>query len=131
MLMQKFDVGKERSAMQQLAARLVICTAITAIGLWGADTLTGTWKLNLAKSTNTSTNPATNRTDVYETAADGWIKVTTTQQRANGAADNYSYSLKTDGKEYPVTGGSFDTISVKRIDANTTSFEVIKKADGT
>jgi hypothetical protein len=40
---------------------------------------------------------------------------------------NYSYTYKYDGKEYPVTGApSFDTISVKRIDANTTSWEVRK-----
>ena len=39
---------------------------------------------------------------------------------------NYSFTYKYDGKEYPVTGGPFDTISVKRIDANTTSWEVRK-----
>jgi hypothetical protein len=39
---------------------------------------------------------------------------------------NYSFTFNYDGKEYPVTGAPFDTVSSKRIDANTTSFETRK-----
>jgi len=63
---------------------------------------------------------------VREATPDGGVTVTRTGQLADGTSVNYSYTYKYDGKEYPVTGASFDTISVTRIDENTTSFEVRK-----
>jgi len=63
---------------------------------------------------------------VREATPDGGLKLTRTGQLADGTPSNYSYTYKYDGKEYPVTGAPFDTISVKRIDANTTSWEVRK-----
>ena len=118
--------------MQRVAVKLVIGMAITAIGMFGADSSLGTWKMNVAKSKTTSaSSPVKSRTEVYEATADGGVKVTRTQQLANGTAFNFTYVFKYDGKEYPVTGGQFDTISAKRIDANTTSFEVMNKKNGT
>jgi hypothetical protein len=47
-----------------------------------------------------------------------------------GIADqDSSYSIKYDGKEYPVTGAPWDTVSMKQIDANTFTSEV-KKTGG-
>ncbi len=118
--------------MRNIVTKLVIGMAITAIGMFGADSSLGTWKFNAAKSKTTSaSSPVKSRTEVYEATPDGGVKVTRTQQLANGTTFNFTYTFKYDGKEYPVTGGQFDTISVKRIDANTTSFEVINKKDGT
>ena len=115
--------------MKRIAAKLIIGMAITAIGMFGADSSLGTWKLNIAKSTGANNLKA--RTDVHEATPDGGVKVTRTEQRADGTSYNFTYTFKYDGKEYPVTGGPFDTISVKRANANTTSFEVINKKDGT
>ena len=115
--------------MQRIVAKLVVGMAITAIGMFGADSSLGTWKLNVAKSKTISTNPIKSRTDVYEATADGGVKVTRTEQRADGATRNSSFTFKYGGKEYPVTGQPFDTISVKRVDANTTVQEV-KKTGG-
>ena len=115
--------------MRSIAAKLSIGMAITAIGMFGADSSLGTWKYNAAKSksTSTSTNPIKSQTDVREATPDGGVKCTTTGQLTDGTPSNYSYTYKYDGKEYPVTGGPlFDTISVKRIDANTRSWEVRK-----
>lgn len=106
--------------------KLLISTAVVATVLSGADSSIGTWKLNLAKSTSTSTNALKSRTEVYETTPDGGVKITRTDQRADGTSLNYSYTFKYDGKEYPVTGALFDTISQKRVDANTTTIEVKK-----
>ena len=39
------------------------------------------------------------------------------------------FAYKYDGKEYPATGLAFDVLSVKRTDANTTTFDV-KKTGG-
>ncbi len=95
------------------------------------DSSLGTWKLNVAKSKTTSTNPAKSRTEVWEATPDGGVKVTRSEQLTDGTAFNFSYAYKYDGKEYKATGGPFDTISVKRVDENTTSFAVVKKTDGT
>src|SRR5512141_719024 len=102
--------------MQRIVAKLLVGMAITAIGMFGADSSLGTWKLNVAKSKTISTNPIKSRTDVYEATADGGVKVTRTEQRADGATHNSSFTFKYDGKEYPVTGQPFDTILVKRVD---------------
>ena len=113
--------------MRNIVAKLVIGTAITAIGMYGADNAVGTWKYNAAKSRSTSSNPIKSRTDVYEATPDGGTKVTRAEERADGTSSNYSYTYKTDGKEYPVRGAPYDTISIKRINANTTTTEVKKK----
>lgn len=105
---------------------MIIGMAITAIGMFGANSSAGTWKYNAAKSKTTSTNPIKSLTDVREAAPDGGEKVTRTGQLADGTSLNSTYTFKYDGREYAATGGQFDTISVKRIDANTTSFEVRK-----
>jgi hypothetical protein len=115
--------------MKRIVAKLVVGLAITAIGMFGADSSLGTWKMNVAKSKSISTNPVKSRTDVYEATPDGGVKVTRTEVRADGTASNYSYTFKYDGKEYPVKGASYDTVSVKRIDAKTTNRE-IKKTGG-
>jgi hypothetical protein len=107
-------------------AVFVLALATTAMA---ADTSVGTWKLNAAKSKNTSTNPPKSQTDVREATPDGGIKVTRTGQLVDGTPSNYSFTYKYDGKEYPVTGAPFDTISVKRIKANTWSWDV-KKTGG-
>lgn len=118
--------------MRKLIAKLVIGVAITAIGMFGADNSLGTWNYNPAKSKVITGNyPVKSRTEVWDATPDGGVKVTRTQQDADGTTIDFTYTFKYDGKEYPVTGGPFDTISVRRIDANTTSFEVIKKTDGT
>jgi len=112
--------------MRSIAAKLCIGMAITAIAMFGAESSLGTWKYNAAKSKTTSTNPIKSQTDVREAAPDGGIKVTRTGQLTDGTSLNSSYTYKYDGKEYPATGGSFDTISVRQIDANTRNWEVRK-----
>jgi hypothetical protein len=114
--------------MQRIAAKLIVGMAITAMGMFGADSSVGTWKLNVAKSTVASNLKS--RTDVRVAMPDGGVKVTRTDQLTTGASSDSTYTYKYDGKEYPATGGQFDTISVKRIDANTTSWEVKKTGGG-
>ena len=115
--------------MRRAVAKLVIGMAITAIGMFGADCSLGTWKLDPTKSKSASANPIQSRTEIWEVTPDNGVKITRTEQRADGTAVTFSYAYKYDGKEYPATGGQFDTISAKRIDANTTATET-KKNDG-
>jgi hypothetical protein len=112
--------------MRSIVAKLFIGVAITAIGMFGADSMLGTWKYNAAKSKTTITNPIKSLTSVLEATPDGGVRMTRTGQLADGTPVNYSFTFKYDGKEYPVTGAPFDTVSLKRIDANTTSFETRK-----
>jgi hypothetical protein len=109
--------------MRRIAAKLLIGVTITALGVFGADSSLGTWKFNAAKSKSTGTNPTQSRTEVFEATADGGVKVTRMGQRADGTTETDSATTKYDGKEYPTTGQA-GTISLKRIDANTTIREV-------
>jgi len=117
--------------MGRIVAKLVIGVTIAAMGIFAADSSLGTWKLNLAKSKITANYPIKSQTDVREATQDGAVKVTRTGQFMDGTPNDGTYSYKYDGKEHPTatTGLPFDKISVKRIDANTTSWEV-KKTGG-
>ena len=110
--------------MRKILSRLVIGVAITAIGIFGADNSLGTWKRNVTKSKSSTpnTNPIKSLTTVRE-ASDGGVKVTSTGENMDGTPINSSYTAKYDGKEYPVTGAPWDTISIKQIDANTFTSE--------
>jgi hypothetical protein len=115
--------------MRRIGAKIVIGMAITVIWMFAADTSVGTWKFNPAKSTSTSSSKLMSRTDVREATPDGRIKITRTEQWATGGPSESTYTYKYDGKEYPATGGQFDTIAVKRVNANTSTWEV-KKSSG-
>jgi hypothetical protein len=116
--------------MRSVLARLVIGVAVTAIAMFGADNSIGTWKRNIEtyKVTPPNKNPITSLTLVYK-AVDGGVQGTATGQRKDGTAINGSYTVKYDGKEYPVTGAAWDTMSIKQIDANTFTSEA-KKTGG-
>ena len=116
--------------MRSILAKAFIGLAIASIGMFGANNEIGTWKMNVAKSkfTPADSNPIKSLTSVRE-AIDGGVKVTSTGERQDGTAINSSSSVKYDGKEYPVTGAAWDTISVKQKDANTFTVE-LKKTGG-
>ena len=116
--------------MRDVLLKVFIGVAITSIGMFGADNSIGTWKRNIEKSKLTPpiTNPITSLTIVFE-AVDGGVKQTVTGQRKDGTPINGGFTAKYDGKEYPVTGAPWDTISIKQIDANTFTSET-KKTDG-
>ena len=112
--------------MRKIVAKLVIGIAIASVGMFGADVRLGNWKFNAAKSKSTSSNPIKVQTDAVEASPDGKVTTNRTGQMADGTAFKYSFSYKYDGRDYPVKGAPFDMISVKRIDANTTNYEVSK-----
>ena len=47
--------------------------------------------------------------------------MTVTGERQDVTAIKSSYTVKYDGKDHPVTGSAWDTVSMKQIDANTFS----------
>lgn len=110
--------------MRSISGKLAIGIALTAVAMLGADNSLGAWKWNAAKSTlpvqSKNPPPLASRIDVLEAMPDGAIQVTRTEQRQDGSKRTFSYTFRYDGKEYPVTGGTFDLISAKRINATTT-----------
>ena len=108
--------------MRNTTAKLVIGMAITSIGMFGANSLSGTWKVKASTVNSTAANRITTRTEVYEAMPNGGMKVTKTDERADGTSRKYSYTCKYDGKECPVSGAQYDAISFKRIDANTITY---------
>jgi hypothetical protein len=110
-------------AITVLIAVLVLFVATTA-----ADQLSGTWKLNAEKS-KYSPGPPTKSLMVVVVSDENNYKVEGTGVDGDGKPINVQYSAKFDGKDYPATGiANADTVSVKRIDANTV--EVKQKKDG-
>ena len=116
--------------MRNVLLKVFTGVAMTSIGMFGADNSIGTWKRNIEKSKSTPpiTNPITSLTIVLE-AVDGGVKETVTGQRKDGTPINGGFTAKYDGKENPVTGAPWDTISIKQIDANTFTSEQ-KKTGG-
>ena len=82
--------------------------------------LIGTWKLNVAKSKYSPGPGPKSLTAKIEAAGNG-IKVTTEGVSADGKPTKGGYTANYDGKDYPLTGSpAADTVSLKKIDANTT-----------
>ena len=105
-----------------------LTTGLIAAALLGAaaasaqskDPFVGQWSMNLAKS-KYSPGPAPKSVmSTWEAAGKGY-KVTVKTEPAAGPAQQWSYTTNLDGKESPVTGNNpnADTVTVKRIDANT------------
>ena len=105
--------------------RLLITFVALSMTTWAADFL-GTWKWNLEKTTLTPLPKAA--TTTREANGPDGVKSSTTITSQSGAVNTWGYTAKYDGKEYSVTGNqNFDTIALKREDANTTRIEVHKK----
>ena len=84
-----------------------------------ADQHSGTWKMNAAKSKYSITS-------TIESDENG-VKVNSEGTDGEGKPTHVQYDAKFDGQDYPITGApNADTISVKRIDANTIQSTVKK-----
>lgn len=92
-----------------------------------ADTIVGTWTLNVAKSTYSPGPPPKSLTVKFEAAGEG-IKSTSDTVAADGSSSHAEYTANYDGKDYPLKGvKDADTVSLKRIDASN-SVRTDKKA---
>ncbi len=98
-------------------AAIVAFTGATAHAQ-SADSMVGTWKLNVAKSKT----PYKSGTSVVEAVGDA-IKVTADLAAADGTAYHWSWTAKYDGKDTAITGttpyGPGATASLTRVDAHT------------
>ena len=110
-------------------AIVMILTALTLfVATARADQLSGTWNMNAEKSMY-SPGPAPKSLTVVIESDENNYKVDATGTDGDGKPIHVQYSAKFDGKDYPASGiANADTVSVKRIDANTV--ETIQKKDG-
>ena len=84
-----------------------------------ADQHSGTWKMNAAKS-KYSPGPAAKSLTLKVESDENSVKIDSEGTDGEGKPTHVEYDAKFDGKDYPVTGLSYgDTVTVKRIDANT------------
>ena len=108
-------------AMLVTALTLFVATAV-------ADSASGTWKLNAEKS-NYTPGPAPQGLIVVVECDDNNYNIDATGTDGDGKPMHVQYSAKFDGKDYPGTGvANADSVSVRRIDANT--IETEEKKDG-
>lgn len=83
-----------------------------------ADAVIGSWELNLAKSTFTTTPPRSS-TRAYEAVPNG-LRFVGREVDAAGEIVLGQWTAFYDGQDYPTTGSPHsDTISIKRIDSFT------------
>ncbi len=98
---------------------LLLVALVLAATAAAADQHSGTWKMNPDKS-KYNPGPAPKSATVKIEADENGIKINAEATNADGSALHVQYDAKFDGKDYPVTGvPNADTVSVKRIDANT------------
>ena len=99
------------------------------------DHLTGTWKINLAKSKYSPADLAPRSGQTRITVTTAGIKVSTDGINAQGKSTHTEYTAKFDGKDYPATGTvdgkpntNLDAVSWKQIDE--WNYEITEKLKG-
>ena len=76
--------------MRTILTNALIALAITTVAALGADNTLGTWKLDITKSKYTPAPMPIKSLTVMREASDGSAKQTTTGERADGTAINFS-----------------------------------------
>jgi hypothetical protein len=119
---------RKKSLLGCSLAVLVIALTLFATNV-AADQSSGTWKMNAAKS-KYNPGPAPQSLTLVIESDENNYKLDATGTDGNGKPLHVQYSAKFDGKDYPATGieGGADSVSVRRIDANT--IETMQKKDG-
>jgi hypothetical protein len=110
--------------------RLLMTLAALSITALAADNSLGSWKRDVAKTKSNppATNPIKSLTMIREANGPDGAKVTNKGIREDGAPAGWTYTVKYDGKEYPVSGDApFDLMSWKQVDANTFTTTARKK----
>ncbi len=116
---------RTRSLIISAALVSALVLALVMIAFAADNPFVGTWKMNLSKTTS-SQPPWKSYTMTVEPQENG-IKAIQDWVDADGKPMHVTYTVKYDGKEYPVTGRpDADTLSVTRPNANTTDY-VFKK----
>jgi hypothetical protein len=91
-----------------------------------ADSLVGTWKLNLATSTFSPGPAPKSQTRTYSESAQG-MTVTVKTKTTSGKESTTVLTFREDGKPYLISGTTdYDTVTVTRVDALTARSTLMK-----
>ena len=102
--------------MVKILQRMMIGFVAATLVLSAADMLSGTWKLNIAKS-KYSPGPAPKSATVTYSMDGDWVVAKAEGVNAEGKATSSTNRYRFDGKEYPYKTAIVEgTISVKRVD---------------
>jgi hypothetical protein len=117
---------------QTLLAILALAICLVAPTLMKADTaaVVGTWKLNLEKSKYPAGLAPKSLTRTITADGDN-VTYTFDGTAADGSALKYSFTVKYDGKDYPITGvgpNGSDHITLKQLNSHMTQ-GTLKKGD--
>jgi hypothetical protein len=119
------------NAMNKLSQLLVVGSLVvlgSGAPAFAAQSMAGTWTLNLEKSKFDPGPGPKSQTRTYADSADGTV-LTFTGVGADGSAFSGQSTFKYDGKDYPITGSAdYDTLSLKRV--NGTTVKSLQKKDG-
>jgi hypothetical protein len=100
--------------MNRRLLNLIGGTLTLSVGLWAADPLLGTWKLNLEKS-KFGSRPMPKSNQITWTEKGGTFRYAAKGVGPNGQPTQTEIpSFKFDGKEYPLSTGG--TVALKRAD---------------
>jgi hypothetical protein len=114
--------------MKPYAARwialVLLMGALLSIGFRPAigqtkDPFVSSWILDADKSQFVPGPGPEDRKMIFEAKENGIRHTTKTLNAFLSTTDDIDYTAKFDGKDYPITGTGLDTVSLKRIDANT------------
>ncbi len=106
--------------MRRLAACLGVAVLGAALGYAQAkDPFVGSWSMDPDKSTFKPGPAPTERDMTFAMSDKGMTHSITTPTGFGGNTDEISYTAKFDGKDYEILGTGLDTVSLKRVNANT------------
>jgi uncharacterized protein YcnI len=111
-----------------VASATAIALTIAGVAFAQNDPVVGTWKLNTTKS-KYEPGPMPKSNTITITAAGNGIHVVAKGEDAAGKPTGIDYTATYDGKDSAVKGApAYDTVSLKRVDPNTS--EQIRKKEG-
>jgi hypothetical protein len=95
-----------------VACLVAVAALLPHVAFAQANPRVGTWKLDLAKSTYQEGKAPSSETRTYLATADGGIQMTAATVLESGTKQPSGYRAKYDGKDYPYSGPSGDTIAI-------------------
>jgi len=124
-----------RTRLAVISVGVLAVLALLSVTVIGADMLTGSWKLNVAKS-KYSPGPGLQSNMVRFDAVDGGVKLVANGVDAQGRKTHNEYTAKFDGKDNPTkptldgkpNPNAADAVAYKKIDDFT--YEVTTKLKG-
>ena len=111
-----------RELIVLLTSITIVCSMTRPLAGQSKDRLIGMWVLDLGKSSFVPDNPPQKRTLAFTPKDNGVqsvMRTTISGGLDNGMISESDFTAKYDGKDYEISESILDTVSLKKIDANT------------